>query len=383
MGYLTGKILPAVDKGFAWLLDGSLLGPLRSLGSAAMSAIDKGFAYILDGNILADIRWLAVGGLGMLKTAALNVIPAALSLGAALLPIVAVVLLVAGAITVGVLLFTKYHKQGQEIVNLLNSAVKPIFQQVGGAIHQVLTQIQKAWDSVQPDMVKGMNQLVAGIKAATPVFQFLGTVIGMALSIAIKIVGALVVAFIKALPPIIGFFANVFQAVGSLGKFFSDIFHGNIGGAIHDVIDFVGHLKDAFLSAFQAIGFFVVNAITNILHAFDQLIQKAKNIPFLGGVIGAGQNLLGHIPHFAQGGYVTRPTLALVGEGREAEAILPNSVLSGLLASVAQGTANNNNNQQAAPTHVHLHIGDREVADVVLGTLNGQLQMNGMSRAYR
>ena len=45
------------------------------------------------------------------------------------------------------------------------------------------------------------------------------------------------------------------------------------------------------------------------------------------------------IPQLAAGGVATQPTLAMIGEGRESEAVLPLSKLDGLLGARAGGGA--------------------------------------------
>lgn len=62
----------------------------------------------------------------------------------------------------------------------------------------------------------------------------------------------------------------------------------------------------------------------------NALITNANRIP------GVEIGYIPYIPYLAEGGVTTGPTLAVIGEGREQEAVLPLSVLDGMLQSVAR-----------------------------------------------
>jgi hypothetical protein len=47
--------------------------------------------------------------------------------------------------------------------------------------------------------------------------------------------------------------------------------------------------------------------------------------------LAAGGLALGSIPQLAEGGIATSPTLAMIGEGRESEAVLPLSKLDNMM----------------------------------------------------
>lgn len=77
-------------------------------------------------------------------------------------------------------------------------------------------------------------------------------------------------------------------------------------GWIGDLIHVIEHLIDLFLKGAGAAGDFLKS------------INPLNHMPDLSG-------LTNWIPHFASGGVVDRPTLALIGEGREKEYVIPES----------------------------------------------------------
>jgi len=82
----------------------------------------------------------------------------------------------------------------------------------------------------------------------------------------------------------------------------------------------------------------VWNAVRGLLNSAIGKINSALNfsIPIPGPNI---QVRAGQIPTLATGGRATGATLALIGEGREPETVLPDSMLRGLLERNAGGGA--------------------------------------------
>jgi hypothetical protein len=71
---------------------------------------------------------------------------------------------------------------------------------------------------------------------------------------------------------------------------------------------------------------YIINPVKTALSFIGDLINAIKSIPgvgAIGGAIGAVGGFLGKIPGLAEGGIVTRPTLAMIGEGGQSEAVIP------------------------------------------------------------
>ena len=88
-----------------------------------------------------------------------------------------------------------------------------------------------------------------------------------------------------------------------------------------------GYIAQAVVSAVSQ--FITISGPVGL--ALAPAVGAAAGALFQGLISGLG------IPGFAQGGIVTRPTLALVGEGRESEAILPLSKLNRLMNGAGNG----------------------------------------------
>ena len=103
--------------------------------------------------------------------------------------------------------------------------------------------------------------------------------------------------------------------------------------------------------------------------AINWVIGKWNNLSFgIPGFSIAGMSVPGvnigtpDIPYLAKGGIVTRPTMAMVGEGGEHEAVAPLSKLAGMIRDAVQSVIGTGSTQ---PVEVHVHIGERELTEIV------------------
>lgn len=99
---------------------------------------------------------------------------------------------------------------------------------------------------------------------------------------------------------------NVGSAVGKIGDFFNGMWDGVTSG-----------LRSALNSA--------ISLINGAIGGINTLIGGANRLP------GVSIPFVPYIPYLAQGGVTTGPTLAMIGEGNEQEAVLPLSKLQGMM----------------------------------------------------
>lgn len=94
--------------------------------------------------------------------------------------------------------------------------------------------------------------------------------------------------------------------VGKIKGFFSGMWDGIVGGLKSALNNIIGVLNDG-------------------IYGINVLISGANRIP------GVNIGFLPYIPYLAEGGVTTGPTLAMIGEGREQEAVLPLSKLEAMI----------------------------------------------------
>ncbi|MGW3627280.1 phage tail tape measure protein [Streptomyces sp. NPDC000880] len=114
---------------------------------------------------------------------------------------------------------------------------------------------------------------------------------------------------------------------------------GQVAGWFGDIVDWVAGLPGRISRAASGMWDGIKNAF---IDSINFLIWKWNNLSFTLG----GGSILGvdipsltlntpNIPYLADGGITTGPTLAVIGEGSEQEAVLPLSKLDGMLRGVA------------------------------------------------
>jgi hypothetical protein len=93
-----------------------------------------------------------------------------------------------------------------------------------------------------------------------------------------------------------------------------------------NIINGVHNVCEDIEAAFQ-------NTVNAVVGFFQQAWQKVQsiwsNITSLGGNLNL--NIFGSLPHFAAGGHVDQPTLALVGEGGQGEWIVPDTKMAAIM----------------------------------------------------
>ena len=126
--------------------------------------------------------------------------------------------------------------------------------------------------------------------------------------------------------------------------FVSNVFTGNWSAAWENVKNIFGNVFGALVDLAKL----PINSLINLINkAFSSIGSISVDIP--DWVPGVGGKTYGfempQIPALATGGIATAPTLALIGEGKENEAVLPLSKLESMLSVSAQNAEYNARNE--------------------------------------
>lgn len=126
--------------------------------------------------------------------------------------------------------------------------------------------------------------------------------------------------------------ANIKNAFSAVGSFFTGIWN-TITGIFTTIGTTIGNaIGGAFKAVVNAIIGFAENTINGFIGSINLAISLINAIP---GVNISPLTPLA-IPRLAEGGIATRATLAMIGEGKEAEAVIPLSKLSAMLGAASQ-----------------------------------------------
>lgn len=232
-----------------------------------------------------------------------------------------------------------------EAIEALEPTIEAVLPVITGAIEGMLPAIQE----LVPLVVDFAGQI------ASDVLPLLSQIIQSVLPPIIALIGTLVSTILTALSPAISFIADLigtvlnaaFATIGpvidsvtavfsGLIDFITNIFSGNWSAAWDSIVSIFGNIFGGIVNIAKV-------PINAVISAINWVIEKINgvsfDIPDWVPVVGGTHFGLSipTIPLLASGGIATDPTLAMVGEGEEPEAILPLSKLAQMLDGIGGG----------------------------------------------
>lgn len=183
--------------------------------------------------------------------------------------------------------------------------------------------LYKNWDTVKAKAAQ-LGAKISGIW--TKINTAVTTAIA-AISSRFPALGAVLSGLWKSVQDVWG---NIKAIFSNIIGFIDNVFSGNWSAAWGNVVSIFGNLFGELANIAKA----PINAVISVINMVLSKINEMK-ISIPDWVPGVGGKTLGfnipQIPMLAAGGIATAPTLAMVGEGGEPEAVLPLSKLAQLL----------------------------------------------------
>jgi len=223
----------------------------------------------------------------------------------------------------------KFKELGSAFVEWIRPRIVPFLSELGNLIAKGANWLLDEGLPLFLEKFKELgNAFVAWIKPnIAPMLKELGKLIGVVaewlLTVAVPKLLMFVVEFQKTL---VGWLRNIAPDVisGLLSAF----------GEIAKAIGRIGKkLLDAFIDLGKKLGKSIANGaidgLNKIIGGLNDLLEFKISLPF-GKSFTVNAPDIPSIPKLADGGIVTRPTLAMIGEGREAEAVIPLSKLGAM-----------------------------------------------------
>ncbi len=219
------------------------------------------------------------------------------------------------------------------LMNLWN-LIKTIVQSVIGTIKQIwdflepyvtemFTWLLDFWDKYGKEIFSNISNFISNIitivktiiEAFQPVISFLieyfkpaFTTVFSIITNVIKTAGDFIGGIIKS---ITGVFSGITE-------FLAGVFTGNWKKAWEGIKKIFSSIVGGFVEIIKA----PINGIISVINGFISGINKVKVPDWVPGIGGKGINIP-HIPKLAKGGIVDKATLAMIGEGKSAEAVIP------------------------------------------------------------
>ena len=201
---------------------------------------------------------------------------------------------------------------GQSMMKTYNEHIKP-------TIDNIKEIISMLWN----DIIVPLAQYLW--ETFSPIIEKVFTVAGKIISSVFEKVGIIV--------------KNATGVLKGLIQFVSGVFSGNWKKAWDGVKETFGNTFEALKGLFKT----PINWIINKLNQFIDGINKIQVPDWVPGVGGKGINIP-HIPTLAKGGIVDKATLAMIGEGKSAEAVIPlDRTLTNYMSEALKQAGNTNN----------------------------------------
>ena len=283
-GYVQGNVIPTIKTAAQWI--GENKDMLLTMAGAIGTAVGAFMALRTAGQAAGAIKGIgtvlgtAVKQGGLLKTVVGL-------LGGQFTVIIAIIAAVAGAF---VILWNRSEKFRAAVMGIWQK-VQPLIQAFGNLVSLIAT-------SLAPVLSNLAGVVLAGLEAA----------------------------FVAFAP----YIENVIAILTSLIEFITNVFSGNWGAAWQNIVDIFGNVFGMIVNLAKV-------PINAVISAINWVIGKINSISVTipDWVPGVGGTTLGFniptIPALAAGGIATAPTLAMIGEGGEPEAVMPLSKLAAML----------------------------------------------------
>ena len=228
------------------------------------------------------------------------------------------------------------------LVELWNEHGKPLVDNIGEFVTNIIALFQKIWDNVLEPIVTPFLETLSWlwdkhIKGLVKnVGDFIGALVNGVLEIWNKFIQPIIMWLMDKLAPAWSFLSNLVIGVfGSIIAVVSDVIGGVIK-VLRGVIDFIvgiftGNWKKAWngikeifkgiIDALAGIFKFPINLIIDAINSFIAGLNHIKIPDWVPVVGGKGLNIP-KIPKLARGGIIDSPTVAVVGEAGK-EAVMP------------------------------------------------------------
>ena len=260
----------------------------------------------------------------------------------------------------------KAQETWNNIVALFQNTVMPVIQNLGNlvmsVVNTVISILQQLWSFVEPFFTEMFTWLMdfwnnTGSTIFENVMGFVNGLIDLVSMIWNNVISPLINFLVQNLQPA---FSTVFGIISGVVQGFGNtigVIIESVTGILKGIIDFItgvfsgnwekawNGVKDIFSNIVSGLGNIIKAPINFIIDTINGLIRGLNNVKvpdWVPGIGGKGINIP-QIPKLAKGGIVDEATLALIGEGKSSEAVIPlDRTLTKYMAEALRQAGGNN-----------------------------------------
>lgn len=241
--------------------------------------------------------------------------------------------------------FQTFKEKLREIWDTVyTNVIKPVIDRIGGTISWLWDQhLKPLWDKLT-DFFGSVAEYLLTLwgNVLAPIVDFVVTTVGPLVSHVVGTIGAVVGTVIGVIADVIG---GILEYLSGLLDFLTGVFTGNWEKAWGGIQKIFKGIWDGIWGIVKGIVNLIIDGLNNLWGAVYSVASGIVN--GIGGIAEVIGDLFGQdwgfsmpaepplIPKLAAGGLAYGPTLAMIGEGRHREAVLPLS--SGVYSELARG----------------------------------------------
>lgn len=227
---------------------------------------------------------------------------------------------------------------------LYSNVFKPVFDRIGGTVSWLWdNHLKPLWENIT-NFVGSVWEFLLALwnTVLAPMVNFVVTVIGPNISAVVGSIGDIIGTVVAIISDVIG---GILKSLGGLLDFLTGVFTGDWEKAWNGIKDFFGGIWDAIWGIVKGAVNLIIDGLNLLWGGVYTCVSGIVN--GIGGIAGAIGDLFGQdwhfdmpaepplIPKLASGGLAYGPTLAMIGEGNDREAVLP--LNQGVYAEIAKG----------------------------------------------
>lgn len=286
-----------------------------------------------------------------------------------------------------------------------------IVEKLGVAIDGIVALFNNLWENFLKPIVTTMLETMSWLwekhlkKVVEEVMTFAGKLIDNALEIFNKFILPIVGWLVEKLGPafanfvsltieVIGTFlgtildvaGGVIKAFGGITDFITGIFTGNWKKAWEGVATIFSGIFDGIKGVFKGVINVIIDAMNFLIRSLNKIkIDIPEWVPGMGGKEFGFS--ISQIPKLANGGIITSPTLAMMGEGGKKEAVVPlensdfiASFAGAVAAAIAgMGGGRGSNDNDDSPAILVLKIGETEFGRIAVKSIKKLQRQTGVA----
>ncbi len=255
-------------------------------------------------------------------------------------------------------------------------------------IKNALESLQQLWDNHLKGLVSVIADFVAKViedaleiynKFIAPLVDWLIKTLGPTFVSVLKIIGDNLSTFLGAVADIA---KGVLEVLGGIIDFITGVFTLNWSKAWQGVKEIFAGIFDGILGILKGVVNSIIDAVNFLIRGLDRIhFDMPDWVPDIGGE-SFGINI-SQIPKLATGGLAYGPTLAMVGDNRNAysdpEVVSPLSKLQDMLNKTLANMVGSNPGNGGGDTTVVLKVGETELGRVAIKSINSVHRQVGMT----